>query len=281
MKIGISTLPELRRDDTDRNRTAPIAFTGNKFEFRMPGSTFSIAGPNIILNTIVAESLCKFADRLEKAEDFSGALSALIKESFHSHKKIVFNGNNYSDDWVKEAEKRGLSNLKTTADALPAFTSTASIHLFTKHHVFTETEIHSRYEILMEEYCKTLHIEALTMTDMIKKEIIPACIGYQRELSELLHHKKANGGYDSALEDYLLEKTSKLSACLLKKLSALEDALLDSKQEREIGTSARFYRDRIFGGMTELRLIVDELETLVAKKYWPVPTYAEMLYSVH
>lgn len=281
MEIGVTVLPHFPTDSTDRNRTSPFAFTGNKFEFRMLGSTFSIAGPNIILNTVVAESLCEFADRLEQADDFNGELSKLIKEIIRSHKRIIFNGNNYSNEWVKEAEKRGLSNLKTTVDALPAFISADSIELFVKHHVFTETEIRSRYEILMEGYCKTLHIEALTMTDMIKKEIIPACVGYQNELSQLMCQKKSCGEYDSSMEEQLLGKISKLSACMMKKLDTLENLLIDSKQECEVDILARFYRDMIFGGMTELRLVVDELETLVSKKHWPVPTYAEMLYSVH
>ncbi len=281
MEIGVTMLPHFPKDTTDRNRTSPFAFTGNKFEFRMVGSTFSIAGPNIVLNTIVAESLCEFADRLEKAENFAGDLSELIRETIHRHKRIIFNGNNYSDAWVQEAKKRGLSNLRTTVEALPAFISAKSIALFTKHHVFTEAEIRSRYEILMEEYCKTLHIEALTMTDMIRKEIIPACVRYENELSELLYRKKACGEYDCSLEDQLLEKISRLSGCMLKKLSALESSVIDSKQDREILELARFYREEIFGSMTELRLVVDELETLVAKRHWPVPTYDEMLYSVH
>lgn len=281
MEIGVTMLPHFPKDTTDRNRTSPFAFTGNKFEFRMVGSTFSIAGPNIVLNTIVAESLCEFADRLEKAENFTSDLSELIRETIHRHKRIIFNGNNYSDAWVQEAKKRGLSNLRTTVDALPAFISAKSIALFTKHHVFTEAEIRSRYEILMEEYCKTLHIEALTMTDMIRKEIIPACVRYENELSELLYRKKACGEYDCSLEEQLLEKISRLSGCMLKKLGALESSVIDSKQDREILELARFYREEIFGNMTELRLVVDELETLVAKRHWPIPAYDEMLYSVH
>ena len=280
MEIGVTVLPHFSKDTTDRNRTSPFAFTGNKFEFRMVGSTFSISGPNIVLNTVVAEALRVFADQLEQAEDFPSALAALIKETMRCHKRILFNGNNYSDEWVQEAERRGLSNLKTTVDALPAFIAPQSIELFTKHHVFTATEIHSRYEIFMESYCKTLHIEALTMVDMMKKEIIPACLSYQKELFGLLQSKKVCGAYDCSLEEQLLDKISKLAGCMAKKLDVLETALLDSKQERNVEESARFYRDRIFSSMSELRFTVDELETLVAKKYWPIPTYAEMLYSV-
>ncbi|MCL2276546.1 MAG: glutamine synthetase type III, partial [Treponema sp.] len=251
-------------------------------EFRMLGSAFSIAGPNIVLNTIVAESLSKFAEILEKSKDFKGDLTAIIKKTYSEHKRIIFNGNNYSNEWVTEAEKRGLSNLKTTVDALPKFIEKKSIDLFIKHHVFTEGEIHSRYEIMMEAYCKTLHIEALTMVDMVKGKIIPACMDYQRELIDLLRQKKSYGGdsIDCTLEQHFLNNITKLSACLLSKLTALENAILESSQDREILAQAAFHRDRIFTAMSELRLIVDELETFVARKHWPIPTYAEILYSV-
>jgi len=282
MEIGVTVLPHFPKDSTDRNRTSPFAFTGNKFEFRMLGSTFSIAGPNIVLNTIVAEALNQFADKLEKSKDFTGDMAAIVKKTYSEHKRIIFNGNNYSDEWVVEAQKRGLSNLKTTVDALPKFLEKKSLDLFTKHHVFTETEIHSRYEIMMESYCKTLHIEALTMIDMVKGDIIPACLDYQSELIELLRNKKSFGGdnIDCTLEQHFLNKITKLSACLLNKLTALESAVLETTQERKILEQATFYRDKVFTAMSELRLIVDELETLVAKKHWPIPTYAEILYSV-
>ena len=280
MEIGVTVLPHFPKDTTDRNRTSPLAFTGNKFEFRMLGSTFSIAGPNIILNTVVAEVLRQFADVLEKSDHFKNDLASLVGKTFHEHKRIIFNGNNYSDEWVAEAERLGLSNLKTTVDAMPAFISPKSVELFATHHVFTGQEIHSRYEILLEGYCKTLHIEALTMVDMVKGEIIPACIDYQNDLVKLLERKKAFVEYDVSLERHLLEQISKLSACMLKKLTNLENALLESREDQEILTHACFYRDRIFSAMSELRLIVDELETLVAKKYWPLPSYAELLHSV-
>ena len=282
MEIGVTVLPHFPKDTTDRNRTSPFAFTGNKFEFRMPGSSFSVAGPNIVLNTIVTEVLQEFADILEKSNDFTADLASLVRKTFHEHKRIVFNGNNYSDEWAVEAQRRGLSNLKNTVDALPAFISEKSYKLFTKHHVFSETEIHSRYEVLMEGYCKTLHVEALTMVDMVKGGIIPACISYQNELVVLLDRKKACGGYDSTLEDYLLDSISKLSSCLLKKLTCLENALLESSNHRAQGVFALgcFYRDRIFTAMSELRLIADELETLTARRLWPFPSYAELLYSV-
>jgi glutamine synthetase len=282
MEIGVTVLPHFPKDTTDRNRTSPFAFTGNKFEFRMVGSTFSIAGPNFVLNTIVAEILREFADELEKSKNFKTDLAALVKKTFSEHKRIIFNGNNYAEEWVVEAQKRGLSNLKTTVDALPEFISKKNIDVFTKHHVLTETEVHSRYEILMEGYCKTLHIEALTMIDMVKSLIIPASVDYQRELVDLLRQKKAAFGdvIDVSLEDNLLNSITKLSASLLKKLTALESAIIETKEEREILPQASFYRDRVFTAMTELRLIVDELETLIARKHWPIPTYAEILYSV-
>ena len=282
MEIGVTVLPHFPKDSTDRNRTSPFAFTGNKFEFRMLGSAFSIAGPNIVLNTIVAEALKQFADILEKSEDFTSDIASIIKKTYSEHKRIIFNGNNYSDEWIKEAQKRGLSNLKTTVDALPKFIEKKSIDLFSRHHVFTEAEIYSRYEILMEAYCKTLHIEALTMIDMVKGDIIPACMDYQREIVDLLRQKKTYGGnnIDCTLEEYFLNNITKLSACLLKKLIDLENTVLESSQEREILAQATFYRDRIVTAMSELRVIVDELETLVAKKHWPIPTYAELLYSV-
>ena len=280
MTIGATVLPHFPKDTTDRNRTSPFAFTGNKFEFRMLGSTASIAGSNIVLNTIVAESLRQFAGVLETSSDFKTDLHALVVDTIKKHKRIIFNGNNYSEEWVVEAKKRGLSNLKTTVDALPEYVSKKSIALFTKHHVFTEMEIHSRCEILMEGYCKTIHIEALTMVDMVKGDIVPACLCYQNDLATLLERKKALGKYDCSLEEHLLDNIANLSACLLKKLGSLEKAILESKEDRETLDSARFYSDYVCAAMLELRLVVDELETLVANKHWPFPTYGQMLYSV-
>jgi len=296
MEVGVTVLPHFPKDLTDRNRTSPFAFTGNKFEFRMPGSALSIAWPNIVLNTIIAEVLSRFADSLESAagsdqsegsrqvntKDFTGDLTALVKKTFSEHKRIIFNGNNYSPEWIEEAQKRGLSNLKTTVDALPQLNSRKSIELFSKHNVFNESEINSRYEILLDAYCKTLHIEALTMTEMVKSKIIPACFDYQRELIDLLRQKKAYGGFDVSLEDYFLKNITMLSANLLKKLTALESCVLESAEHRgtEILAQAVFYRDRILSAMSELRLVTDELETFIARKHWTLPVYAEILYSV-
>ena len=281
MDIGVTVLPHFPKDTTDRNRTSPFAFTGNKFEFRMLGSAFSIADPNTVLNTIVAEVLSRFAETLEKSKKFTEDLSALIKKSIVDHKRIVFNGNNYAAEWVTEAEKRGLSNLRTTVDALPALVSKKSVELFTRHKVFAKQELHSRYEIFLEAYCKTLHIEALTMVDLVKGKIIPASIDYQNELARLLKLKKDSGAsFDTTLESHLLTEISKLSASILKKLEVLERAIKDSKDKTEVLAQASFYRDKVFPAMSELREVVDELEAIADKKLWPLPTYGDMLFSV-
>jgi len=280
VEIGVTTLPYFPKDATDRNRTSPFAFTGNKFEFRMLGSMFSASGPNVVLNTTVAEILRQFADTLEKSKNFKEDMAQLVKKTFREHKRIVFNGNNYSNDWVTEAARRGLSNLKTTVDALPAFVSQKSVDLFKIHHVFTEAELRSRYEILMESYCKILHIEALTMTDMTRKLIIPSSLAYQNEIAKLLVHKKACGGFETSLEERFLGRISQLSSSLLKKLDVLEGAIIEAKAEKEVLECATFYRDKVFAAMSELRVVADEIETLTAKKYWSLPTYGEILFSV-
>ncbi|MCL2026274.1 MAG: glutamine synthetase III [Leptospirales bacterium] len=280
MEIGVTALPHFPKDMTDRNRTSPFAFTGNKFEFRMLGSSFSVAGPNIVLNTAAAEILAQFADSLEKAKDFNATLAALVKETFVAHKRIVFNGNNYSEDWVKEAAVRGLSNLKTTVEALPQYISEKSEALFAKHGVFSKEEIHSRYEILTESYCKTLGIEALTMIDITKGEIIPACITYQSELSSLLQSKKAVGSYDTSLEDFLLGQISSLSAGLLEKLKVLENAVEEAQNEQKLEAQAALFGGKTLTAMSQLRQTADALESLVAKKHWRLPSYTELLYSV-
>ena len=280
MEIGVTVLPHFPKDTTDRNRTSPFAFTGNKFEFRMLGSAFSIAGPNIVLNTVVAESLRQFADQLEASADFQADLAALIRKTIREHRRIVFNGNSYSDEWVAEAEGRGLSNRRSTVEALPAFVEPKSIEVFTRHHVFTETELRSRYEILLENYAKTLRIEALTMVDMVRRDVIPACVGYQNELLSLLQAKKACFKSGGALEEQLCAKIDGLCGCLMSKLEALEDALLGAPESASPLDEADYTRRRVFGSMAELRLVVDELETLVSKKYWTLPTYADLLYSV-
>ena len=280
MEIGVTVLLRFSKDTTDRNRTSPFAFTGNKFEFRMLGSTFSIAGPNIVLNTVIAEVLSGMADELEAADDFKTALKELVKKTYSEHKRIVFNGNNYSKEWVKEAKERGLSNLKTTVDALPEFISDKSVALFTKHHVFTKEELHARYEIQMESYCKTLHIEALTMIDMVMSDICPACISYENELAQLVLAKQSIELFDTSLERILLGSISNLTGSLVSLLDHLEDVLGKAEKKQDLLAKAVFYRNKVLPAMDALRLVVDELETYVARKHWPLPSYAEMLYSV-
>lgn len=282
MEIGVRVLPKFFKDTTDRNRTSPFAFTGNKFEFRMLGSAFSIAGANIVLNTIVAEELSQFADILENSSNFDEDLNTLIKNTIKSHKKIIFNGNNYSNDWVKEAEKRGLLNLKTTPDALPSFVNSKNVELFTKHHVLSETELYSRYEILLDNYSKTIHIEALTMIDLAKKEIIPAILGYQGEIAEIANNKKKlSSSIQCCLEENILNKISTLGNSLYSKLEDLEKSVLDAKLHTEALYLAKYYRESVFMNMQQLRAVVDELETLVSKKYWTLPSYGELLFSVN
>ena len=281
MEIGVRVLPKFFKDTTDRNRTSPFAFTGNKFEFRMLGSTFSIAGPNIILNTIVAEELRQFADTLEKSTNFDEDLNTLIKNTIRDHKRIIFNGNNYSDDWIQEAEKRGLLNLKTTPDALPYFIHSKNVELFTKHHVFSESELYSRYEILMENYCKTIHIEALTMIDMVKKYIIPSVLSYQGDIAGIANSKKQLiPTLSCELEEKLLQDLSRLGNYLYAKLDTLETSVLNAKNNSDLLESAKYYRESIFINMQHLRGVVDELETLIGKNHWPLPTYGELLFSV-
>ncbi|MDR1002296.1 MAG: glutamine synthetase III [Oscillospiraceae bacterium] len=281
MEIGATVLPHFPKDTTDRNRTSPFAFTGNKFEFRMLGSTHSIAGPNIALNTIVAEELSQFADILEASSDFKADLNKLIKDTIKNHKRILFNGNGYDDAWIAEAEQRGLSNLKTTPDALPKFVEQKNIDLFTKHHVFTEQEMHSRYEILLENYAKIINIEALTMVDMVNKQVVPAVLSYESDLARLMNRKIALGlNMSTVLEEELLNKLAKLTACLSGRLEKLMSEIVAVKEIDDALELAKAYRERVFMAMGELRLTVDELETVVGSKYWTLPTYAEILNSV-
>lgn len=278
MEIGATVLPHFPKDSTDRNRTSPFAFTGNKFEFRMPGSAFSISGPNFVLNTIVADTLAGFADTLETAADFKAALSDLIQGAIKAHKRIIFGGNNYSDEWVKEAEKRGLLNLKTTPDALPYFISEKNVALFEKHHVFTRGEMLSRYDILLESYLKTLHIEALTMLEMLKRDILPASVCYQTELSGLAQMKTALG-LAAEVELPLIQKLSALNKTLFQKSRELEEALIQARTIKAPLDAAHFYRGTVFGLMTELRIAADEMETMMPTRLWPMPNYGRLLYS--
>ena len=281
MKIGVHVLPRFPKDTTDRNRTSPFAFTGNKFEFRMLGSTLSISGPNIVLNTAVAEALRQYADKLEQADDFESALHALIKEEIKAHKRIIFNGNGYDDEWIREAEKRGLLNLKTTPDCLPYFLKEKNVKLFTEHKVFSEAEIHSRYEILMENYCKVLHIEAATMLEMTKRDILPAVSAYSEELARTAKTKKSVlPGADCTYEEKSLEKLSALSGAMFVKTDALEEALAKAGGLEDVTEEAMYYKDSVIPAMAALRADADALETITAKKYWPYPSYGDLLFSV-
>ncbi len=281
MSIGAIVLPHIPKDTTDRNRTSPFAFTGNKFEFRSLGSSASISGPNVVLNTIVAESLRQFADELEKADDFDAALTTLLRREIKAHKRIIFNGNGYGEEWLVEAEKRGLANLKSTVDALPVFISDKSIELFTRNNVYTETEMMARYDILLENYYKVLNIEALTMISMVKNDIMGAACEYQFSLAETINAKKATGvAISCETEEELLTKASDLTASLSEGLKRLEADVAAEDDLSDAYELAKYNREVVFEDMNGLRTVVDELETLVPSDIWPYPTYGEMLYSV-
>ena len=281
LAIDVGVLPSFKKDTTDRNRTSPFAFTGNKFEFRMLGSTANIACPNTILNTIVAESLDYVSDYIEGKDDIDKALNEVLKKILKEHKAIIFNGNNYAPEWVEEAESRGLLNLKSSAEALPHYTDEKNIKLFEKHGVYTKLELESRKEILLEKYCQTINIEALTMLEMVKKDIIPAICNYSKDLTEgALAKKNLSSDIDVSLETSLVSKISSLSACLSKKTAELDKVLLDAKDIEDSEELAKFYHDTVLSQMNEVRAIADELETLVGKGYWPFPTYTDLLFSV-
>jgi glutamine synthetase len=281
MAVGVDAIPVFPKDTTDRNRTSPFAFTGNKFEFRMVGSKLSIAGPNMVLNTIVADELSKFADILEKAGDFTAELNKLLKDTIKNHKRIIFNGNNYTDEWVEEAENRGLLNLKSTPESIPYFSTEKSVVLFEKFSVLSRKEIYSRTEIVLEEYCKEINIEALTLIDIAKKDLIPSVTSYIKELSDTANSKKAFMiDVDCETEKSLIYKLSLLAGSLYAKTEMLENKLLSVKDCHGVEETAYFYRNSIFSAMQEMRAVIDELETNTAKKYWPFPTYGEILFSV-
>ena len=282
MKLGVNVLPKFTRDTTDRNRTSPFAFTGNKFEFRMLGSSNSIACANIMLNAAVAESLKVYADRLEKADDFETALHEMIKKTIKDHKKIIFNGNGYDDSWIKEAtEKRGLLNYRTTPDCIPHLLDKKNVDMLTSHKVFSERELESRCEILLDNYCKTVIIEANTMVDMAKCDIAPAVIKYSAAVAEGAVHKKMLDkdipcGYETAL----VKKLSALADQITVKTEQLENAVLSLHNTENVIEESEKIRDEILVKMSELRIACDEAETITAKSYWPYPCYADILFSV-
>ena len=281
MKIGADVLPRFPKDTTDRNRTSPFAFTGNKFEFRMLGSSESIACANMMLNTAVAEELKGFADELEKAKDFDKELNRIIVKTIKDHKRIIFNGNGYDDSWIKEAAKRGLLNLKTTVDCLPYYIKEKNLELFEEHGVLTRKEVFARYEIILEHYSKTIHIEASTMLNMLGKDIMPALSKYSGKLAETIVEKKG------AIKDAVCAYETKLLRIVddaLEKLSAKEthlESLLHSVQKIEGAVeTAQFYKDKVIKEMEDIRLIVDDLEKIVDRTYWPYPTYEELMFSI-
>lgn len=279
MEIGVDVLPHFPKDTTDRNRTSPFAFTGNKFEFRMPGSKLSVAGPNTVLNTIVADVLDQFADELEKADNFQDALDDLIKRTIKENQNIIFNGNGYSDEWPVEAEKRGLLNLKSTPEAVPTFLAQKNVDVFSKYGVYTEAELQSRVEILLDEYCKTLNIEALTMIDMAKKEILPAAAKYIKDIAKTAELAKSCGA-ETVFEEETVKEISALVTEMYKALGTLEADVQKVHSIEDTQEMANFFHDTIFADMGALRVPADKIETLVGKDYWPYPTYSDLLFYV-
>ena len=282
LKLGVHVLPKFTRDTTDRNRTSPFAFTGNKFEFRMVGSSDSIACANIMLNAAMAETLKEFADQLEGVSDFESALHDLIKETIKAHKRIIFNGNGYEDAWIKEAtEKRGLLNLRTTPDALSTVLEKKNVEMLTSLKIFSEAEIHSRYEICLENYCKTVNIEGLTMVDMARKEILPAVEAYLGNLSGTVAAKTAAvPGLACKYEKDLISKLSKLADEISDAASSLDTTLIRLKAIPDVTDAAYVIRDVVLQKMAELRVVCDEAESITADKYWPFPTYGDLLFGV-
>ncbi len=282
MSTGVDVLPDFKKDTSDRNRTSPFAFTGNKFEFRALGSALNIACPNIMLNTMVAEELSEFYDELKDASDLDAAVKALIKKTFTEHQAIIFNGNNYAPEWVEEAEKRGLLNLKSLPDAVEHYIDQKNLDLFTKNKIYSVDEVHARYEIELENYAKIINIEALTMIDMAKKDMIPAVTSYVRELTDTALAKKAlSDAIPTSVEEDLITSLSNKLVCFSKKTAELENAVIGaSEYEGDVLAYAKYYRESVFSVMTELRAIGDAMETETAADYWPYPSYGEMLYGV-
>lgn len=278
IETGVETLPDIERDTTDRNRTSPFAFTGNRFEFRGPGSRQSIGGINIVLNTIVAQTLTEFAEELEGSMDIAHDALSLAISTFKKHSRILFNGNGYSDEWVKEAERRGLPNLKTTPDALPYFKTEKSIKMFETQGVFSRLEVETRGEIMMEEYNKTLHIEMLTMLEMAKQEILPACLAYTKSAADGLAVKKSLS-INAPNETNMIKELTSLTELLMDKIKKL-DTVSDKLPAADAYATGMYYKNSVIPAMDELRAVADKLETVVGKDYWPFPTYTDLLYSI-
>ena len=281
MRLGVHILPKFPKDSTDRNRTSPFAFTGNKFEFRSLGSNQSISGPNVVLNTIIADTLMHMADELEAASDFTSAADALIRRTLRDHMRIIFNGNGYDHSWREEAARRGLLNLPTTVDALPYYIHQKNLDLFERQKVFTAQEVHSRYEVKLEKYVKVIDIEALSMVDMARQLILPAAIRYSKDVAKEAE-AKLKLGFDAGLklERSLLGTLDEQMTKLYEGTFALEKAVEDTRSIEDMLEKAKFTRDRILPVMEEVRKAGDILETVVGKEYWPMPTYQELLMSV-
>ena len=279
IKVGVHALPKFPKDTTDRNRTSPFAFTGNKFEFRMLGSSASISGANVVINTAVAESLRQYADALEGSTDFENDLHELIRSVIRKHKRIIFSGNGYGDEWVREAEKRGLLNLPTTPDCVPHYLAMKNVELFARHRVYTEIELAARYKMKLDNYCKVLHIEALTMLDMARQDILPAVSAFAKELCDTATAKNALG-VETVYETETAARVSKLTTAVLTEVRTLENVSDDAEELADVLTRACAYKDNVLSAMSALRESVDELETLTARKYWPYPNYGDLLFSV-
>ncbi len=282
METGVDVLPDFKKDNSDRNRTSPFAFTGNKFEFRALGSSLNIACPNIMLNTMVAEELSEFYDELKDSDDLESSVKALIKKTFTEHQNIIFNGNNYAEEWVAEAEKRGLLNLKSLPEAMAHYIDKKNIDLFVKNKIYSKDEIQARYEIELENYAKEINIEALTMIDMAKKKIIPAVSAYVRELTDTALAKKAlSAEIPTSVEEELITSLSNKLVCFSKKTTELEDAVIKADEySKDNLTYATYFRETVFAIMQELRAVGDSMETETSAEYWPYPSYGEMLFGV-
>ena len=282
MQLGVDSLPVIPKDTTDRNRTSPFAFTGNKFEFRMVGSSFSLAGPNIVINTIVADTLRQFADELEQAPDFTAALHALVVRTIRENKRIIFNGNNYSPEWTEEAARRGLCNLKNAAEALPHFADEKNIALFERMKVFTAREVVTRTEIMLENYSKVLSIEGLTMLDMARRDIFPAVSGYVRELAKTAADVKAAlPGAETPAEEETARELLSLNTTIAAKAKELESLIAEAQAVSETGAQAAFFAGKVLPVMEQLRSAADSAEVLTDRSVWPFPTYGDLLFSVN
>ncbi|MBQ1989162.1 MAG: glutamine synthetase III [Clostridia bacterium] len=280
MNIGADIIPAIRKDNTDRNRTSPFAFTGNKFEFRMLGSASSISDTNVMLNTMVADVFSEFADRLEKAEDFETEVNTIIKETMDEHKRIIFNGDGYSAEWEIEAEKRGLLNLRSTVDAIPLLKTEKNIELFTRHGVLSRTEINSRVDIILENYTKTLHIEALTLIDMMNREVVPAITAYSNILCTAVLNKNSIGGINSTVERELIARLSAANKEIFSLTTELKMAVSSAEMTKDIIEKATAYHDIILKLMADIRKYADSAESVVPSNYWPYPSYGELLFNI-